>query len=153
LTSRGGRDDNDDDVHIFSRWILLLRIVLLSICSSIICSFNETTTIMKIMFCNQSFITNSKIEWQFILINWISKSETVWETSATFTTFELIIISNLIASKSASCWISFDSTEMINEQRIRLNELKNDTKLCLESSKNENMNSTTFLISTTYSSK
>jgi hypothetical protein len=64
--------------------------------------------------------------------------------------FELIIISNLIASKLISCWISFDWIEMLSEQRIKSNELKNDTKFCLKSSNNENMNSTTFLISTTW---
>jgi hypothetical protein len=130
-------------------WILLLRIVFSSINSSIIYSFNETTTIMKIMFCDWSFMTSSKIESQLILINWISKSETIWKTSVTLTMFESTIISNLIASKSALCWTSFDSIEMMNEQRIKSNKLKNDTKLCLESSNNENMNSTTLLISMT----
>jgi hypothetical protein len=130
-------------------WILLLRIVFSSISSSIICLFNETTTIMKIMLYNSSFMTNSKIESQLTLINWISKSETIWETSATLTMFESIITSNLIVSKSASCWTSFDSIEMMSEQRIRSNELRSNTKFCLESSNNENMNSTTFLISTT----
>jgi hypothetical protein len=130
--------------------ILSLRIVFSSINSSIIYLFNETSTIMKIMFYDRSFMTNSKIESQFILINWMSKSETIWETSATFTMFESIITSNLIASRSASCWTSFDSTEMMNEQWIKSNELKIDFKLCFSSSKNENMNSTTFLISTTW---
>jgi hypothetical protein len=58
---------------------------------------------MRIMFCDESFITNSKIESQLILINWISKSETIWKTFVIFTTFESIIISNLLISKSASC--------------------------------------------------
>jgi hypothetical protein len=64
--------------------------------------------------------------------------------------FESTIISNLIESKSASCWTSSDSNEIMNEQRIKSNKLKSDTKFCLESSNNENMNSTTFLISTTW---
>jgi hypothetical protein len=81
--------------------------------------------------------------------NWISKFETIWETSATFAMFESIIISNLIASKSASCWTLFNTIEMMNEHRIKSNELRIDSKLRLESSENENMNSTTFLISTT----
>jgi hypothetical protein len=131
-------------------WILSLQIVLSLINSSIICSFNETTTIMKIMFCDQSFMTNSKIESQFTLINWILKFETISKTFVTFTTFESIITSNLIASKSISCWILFESIEMMNEQWITSNELKNDTKFYLESSKNENMNSTTYLISMTW---
>jgi hypothetical protein len=131
-------------------WILSLQIVFSSTSSWIICSFNETTIIMKIMFCDSSFMTNSKIESQLFLINWISKFETIWKIFVTFTMFKLIISSNLIASKSASCWISFDSIEMMNEQRNKSNKLKSDTKLCLESSHNENMNSTTFLISTTW---
>jgi hypothetical protein len=85
-------------------WILLLRIVFSSTNSSIICSFNEKTTIMKIMFCNQSFITNSKTESQLILINWISKFEKISEIFVTFTTLKSIIISYLIVSKSTSCW-------------------------------------------------
>jgi hypothetical protein len=95
-------------------------------------------------------MTNSKIESQLILINWISKFETILKTSVTFTTFELIIISNLIASKSASCWTSFDLIKMMSEHRIKSNELRNDTKFYFESSNNENMNSMTFLISMTW---
>jgi hypothetical protein len=95
-------------------------------------------------------MTNSKIESQLILINWISKFKTISKTSVTFTTFESIITSNLMASKSTSCWISFDLIEMINEQRIKSNKLKSDTRSYLESSKNDNMNSTTFLMSTTW---
>ncbi len=84
------------------------------------------------------------------MIIWISKSETISETFVTFTMFEWIIFSILIASKLTSCWISFNSIAMMNEHRIKLNELKNDTRLCFESSENENINSTTFLISTTW---
>jgi hypothetical protein len=129
-------------------WILLLRIVLSLINSSITCSFNETTMIMKIMFYERFFMTNSRIESLFNLINLLSKFETIWEFSATFTMFESIIISNLIAQKSASCWRSFDSTEIMFKHSNRSNELKIIMKLCFESSKNENMKLMTFQIST-----
>ncbi len=131
-------------------WILLLRIVFSSTSSSIICSFNETTAIMRIMLYDRSFMTNSKIELKLTLINWISKFETIWRTSVTFTTFESIITSNSIASKSTSCWTSFMSNEIMSEHSIKSNELRIDSRSCLESSKNESMNSTTLLTSTTW---
>jgi hypothetical protein len=105
---------------------------------------------MKIMFYDRSFMTNWKIESKFILINWISKSETIWRTFVTFTTFESIIISNSIASKSTSCWTSFMSNEIMSEHSIKSNELRIDSRSYLESSKNESINSMTFLISTTW---
>jgi hypothetical protein len=94
-------------------------------------------------------MTNSKIESQLILIKWISKSETIWKTFVTFTMFKSIIISNLIASKSTSCWISFDSIKIMFEHSIKSNELKIDSKSCLDSFKSESTNSTTLRISTT----
>jgi hypothetical protein len=130
-------------------WILLLRIVFSSINSSIICSLNETIMIMKIMFYERFFMTNSKIESLFNLINLFSKFETIWEFSAILKMFKLIITSNMIAQKSASCWRSFDSTEIMSEHSNKLNELRIIMKFCLESSKNENMKSMTFQISTT----
>jgi hypothetical protein len=130
-------------------WILLLRIVFSSINSSIICSFNETTMIMKIMFYERFFMTNSRIESLFNLISLLSKSETIWEFSATFTMFESIITSNLIVQKSTSCWRSFDSIEIMSKHSNKLNELRIIMKFCLESSKNENMKSMTSQISTT----
>jgi hypothetical protein len=130
-------------------WILLLRIVFLSISSSIICSFNETTMIMRIMFYERFFMTNSRIESLFNLINLLSKSEAIWESSATLTKFESIITSNLIAQKSTSCWRSFDSTEIMSEHLNKSNKLKITMKFCLESSKNKNMRSMTSQISTT----
>jgi hypothetical protein len=130
-------------------WILLLSIVFSSINLSIICSFNETTMIMKIMSYERFFMTNSRIESLLNLISLLSKSETIWESSATLTMFESIIISNLIAQKSASCWKSFDSIEIMSEHSNKSNELKIIMKLCLESSKNENMRSMTSQISTT----
>jgi hypothetical protein len=63
--------------------------------------------------------------------------------------FESIIISNLIASKSASCWRSFDSIEIISEHSNKSNELKIIMNFCLESSKNVNMRSMILQISTT----
>jgi hypothetical protein len=93
-------------------------------------------------------MTNSKIESQFTLINWISKFETIWETFVTFTTFESIITSNSIALKSASCWTSFMSNEIISEHSIKSNELRIDSRSCLDSLESENMNSTIFRIST-----
>jgi hypothetical protein len=42
------------------------------------------------------------------------------------------------------------SSEIMSEHSIRSNELKIDSRSCLESSKNESMNSTTLLISTTW---
>ncbi len=130
-------------------WILLLRIVFSSINSSIICSFNETIMIMKIMFYERFFMTNSRIESLFNLISLFSKSETIWESSATFTMFESIITSNLIAQKSTSCWRSFDSTEIMCEHSNKLNELRIIMNLCLESLKNANMKSMTLQISMT----
>jgi hypothetical protein len=59
-------------------WILLLRIVFSSISSSIICSFNETTMIMKIMFYKRFFMTNSRIESLLNLISLLWKFETIW---------------------------------------------------------------------------
>ncbi len=63
--------------------------------------------------------------------------------------FESIITLNLIASKSASCWRSFDSIEIMSEHSNKSNELKIIMNLCLESSKNANMRSMTLQISTT----
>jgi hypothetical protein len=136
---------------LFSKmnWILLLRIVFSSINSSIICSFNKTTMIMKIMFYEQFFMTNSRIESLFNLINLFSKSETIWEFFVTFTMFESIITSNLIASKSTSCWKSFDSIEIMSEHSNKSNELKIIMNFCLESSKNANMKSMTLQTSMT----
>jgi hypothetical protein len=64
---------------LFSKmnWILLLRIVFSSINSSIICSFNEITMIIKIMSYERFFMTNSKIESLLNLISLLSKSETI----------------------------------------------------------------------------
>jgi hypothetical protein len=66
-----------------------------------------------------------------------------------FTTSESIIISNLIALKSISCWTSFMSNETMFEHLIKSNELKIDSKFCLDWFESENTNSTTLLISTT----
>jgi hypothetical protein len=63
--------------------------------------------------------------------------------------FESIITSNLIASKSASCWKSFDSIEIISEHSNKSNELRITMNLCLESSENANMRSMTLQISMT----
>jgi hypothetical protein len=136
---------------LFSKmnWILLLWIVFSSINSSIIYSFNEITIIMKIMFYERFFMTNSRIESLFNLISLLSKSETIWESSATLTMFESIITSNLIASKSASCWRSFDSIEIMSEHSNKSNKLRIIMNLCFESSKNANMRSMTLQISMT----
>jgi hypothetical protein len=105
--------------------------------------------IMKIMFYERFFMTNSRIESLFNLINLLSKSETICESFITFTMFESIITSNLIAQKSASCWRSFDSIEIMSEHLNKSNELKIIMKFFFESSKNENMKSMTSQISTT----
>ncbi len=94
-------------------------------------------------------MTNSKIESLFNLISLFSKFETIWESSATFTMFKSIITSNLIASKSASCWKSFDSIEIMFEHSNKSNELKIIMNLCLESLKTANVKSITFQISMT----
>jgi hypothetical protein len=130
-------------------WILLLRIVFSSINSLIICSFNETTMIMKIMFYERFFMTNSRIESLFNLINLLLKSETIWKSFVTFTMFESIITSNLIAQKSTSCWRSFDSIKIMFKHSNKSNELKIIMKFYLELLKNENMRLMTFQISTT----
>ncbi len=147
--------ENDNEIDFETNalfemnWILLLRIVFSSISSSIICSFNETTVIMRIMFYERFFMTNSRIESLLNLISLLSKSETIWESSATLTMFESIITSNLIASKSASCWKSFDSIEIMFEHSNKSNKLRITMNLCLESSKNANMRSMTLQISMT----
>jgi hypothetical protein len=66
-----------------------------------------------------------------------------------FTTFESIITSNSIASKSISCWTSFMLNEIMTEHSIKSNELKIDSRFCLDSFESENTNSTTSRTSTT----